>query len=80
MSVTHNLSAFVADPLSGQIITDEVIKDGTNETATGATNHADSCLTPEGTEPKILIMRSILHHRKSHPFHSGLMPSLSAAQ
>jgi len=35
VSVTHNLSAFVAHELSGLIITAEVIADGTNKVVTG---------------------------------------------
>jgi len=39
VSVTHNLSAFVAHKLSGQIITSEVVADGTNEVVTGDTDY-----------------------------------------
>lgn len=39
MSVTNNLSAFVARKLSGLIITSEVIANGTNEAVTGDTDY-----------------------------------------
>jgi len=39
VSVTNNLSAFVARKLSGLIITSEVIANGTNEAVTGDTDY-----------------------------------------